>query len=71
MLKTCDPLQLPHGSVLSVPGLGVLRGEDSRGLAAALHLQVGRLYETRRVFLHVTCSLDEALFKIKINIIAK
>ena len=44
MLKTCDPLQLPHGSVLSVPGLGVLRGEDSRGLAAALHLQVGRLF---------------------------
>ena len=53
MLKTCDPLQLPHGSVLSVPGLGVLRGEDSRGLAAALHLQVGRLYETRGAMLHV------------------
>ena len=53
MLKTCDPLQLPHGSVLSVPGLGVLRGEDSRGLAAALHLQVGRLYETRKVMQHV------------------
>ena len=68
MLKTCDPLQVPHGSVLAVPGLGVLRGEDSRGLAAALHLQVGRLYETTSLS---TCSLDEALFKIKINIIAK
>ena len=53
MMRTCDPLQVPHGSVLSVPGLGVLRGEDSRGLAAALHLQVGRLYETRGAMLHV------------------
>ena len=41
MLKTCEPLQVPHGPVLAVPGLGVLRGEDSRGLAASLHLQVG------------------------------
>ena len=58
MLTTCDPLQVPHGSVLAVPGLGVLRGEDSRGLAAALHLQVGCLYETSNVFLHLHVKLN-------------